>query len=696
MPVHIMPRVRPYSPGGRVRQWFRPPRHLLVLFLGTSLGFWAALGWLGVSTLNQDRDLEDYYLQTRLNDSTDVIAADIRRTLDDLDTQLTQFVGLPADGSSEVLSTYAQRLPSDAVVVVFDRNTVHAFPRQRLLYYPVLPVADEPFINPLLPSRARAQMASDPASTVELFQSLAKTEDERVRAEALLSLALVQSRLGRVDAALATYARVQNPDVLVAGRPAELMARLGRCEVLAAAGRRAELVEDALRLDRDLNGGRWQISAATYLKYSKQIGDFLGGDSPARQPVPEFALALTLAVERLWEEWQKDRSSAALAEGQASRRFHNQPVLLLWRGSAERFIGLIAGRAFLDDRVIGPIRGMLDRQGVQVVLEDNESGVVLSHGSMGTPTPDAPTATRTMTDSQLPWNLRVVSADLAADRAQFATRRNLVIGGLVFLALFVVAGSYLSVRAMRREIEAAQLKSDFVAAVSHEFRTPLTLLRQFSDLLADDRVSSEQERRRYYTALQRGTRRLTRLVEDLLDFGRMEAGSHTFTLQPVVAKDWIQSLVNEFREESRSKGYTIDLAWDCPADVVIDADEAAIGRALWNLLDNAVKYSPNCQTVWISGRYESDRLTISVRDQGLGVSIHEQRAIFGKFVRGSSTSGHGIRGTGLGLAMVEQIVHAHGGQVQLESTVGEGSTFAITLPARLAPPVQTEATWLAS
>jgi signal transduction histidine kinase len=663
-----------------------------VLFLGTTLGFWAALGWLGVSTLQQDRTLEEHYLQTILSESTDGIAAEIRRNLADVQLQFEQFSVHPAPNLPEVLSAYSRQLPADAVIVAFQGDTVQAFPRQRLLYYPVLPAADAPSINSLIPSRAYAEAATNPHGAVELFQSLAQTDDPRARAEALLALARAQSKVGRIETALNTYASVQDPEVLVDGRPAELFARLGRCELLLSQGRRAELIDEAQRVSSELNAGRWQLTRAAYLQYAQRVRELLGSDTPTPDESAGVALALTEGVSGLWEQWQENRSSPTMIAGRESRRLEGQPVFLLWRATSDRLVALIAGRTFLEDRLLASLRGTLDRLGVHVVLEDSQ-GVVLSHGSIRELTQPI---TRTMQDTQLPWILRVVRSDPSADRAPFAFRRRLIIAGLVFLALFVVAGSYLSVRAMRREIEAAQLKSDFVAAVSHEFRTPLTLLRQFSDLLADDRVSSEQERRRYYAALQRGTRRLTRLVEDLLDFGRMEAGSRAFTLKPVELREWMLGLIAEFREEVHSKGYTIETTWEGPAGVTVDADEAAIGRALWNLLDNAVKYSPNYQTVLVSGRYEDGRATISVRDRGLGVSAHEQRAIFGKFVRGSATSGHGIRGTGLGLAMVEQIVEAHGGTVHLESTVGEGSTFSITLPARLAEPAQAEATWLAS
>jgi signal transduction histidine kinase len=347
---------------------------------------------------------------------------------------------------------------------------------------------------------------------------------------------------------------------------------------------------------------------------------------------------------------------------------------------------------FLQDRIVEPLRSLLDRQGVGVALFDGEGQTVLSHGVAST----APQrgADRSMLETRLPWTVRVVSANPDVERAQFSTKRQLVIAGLVFLALFVVAGSYLSVRAMTREMEAMRLKSDFVAAVSHEFRTPLTLLRQFSDLLAEDRVSNEQERRRYYAAIQRGTRRLTRLVEDLLDFGRMEAGSRSFRFERVDVQSWFMKLTGEFEEEIRSKGYRVDVEYTCPPGLVVKADEEAIGRALWNLLDNAVKYSPTVKTIWVSAAYEDGRVILRVRDRGIGVPLEEQRQIFRKFVRGSATNTQVVKGTGLGLALVEQIVEAHSGVVRLESVAGEGSTFSISLPVEVNQ--QEQNTWLAS
>lgn len=668
-----------------LRHGFRPPRHLLVLFLGTTFVLLAGLGWLGWRSFQQDRAVEVQRVRDRLESATDLIAAEIRQNLAEVEEQLTRLSLLPAADVDEAGSAYSKDLGEDALIVVFESAAVRAYPSQRLLYYPALAAPEEPGGQQFAEGEVLEFRARDFAGAIAYFRDLARAHDdndERIRAGALLRLARNQRKAGQSDAALDTYRELASLGrVPVGGWPAELVARRARCDLIEQLGRRAELRVEAQQLDDDLHSGRWPLTRAAHMHFTAETRRWLEADGASLEGATgptSVALSLATGVDSLWERWQEDRGALNMLAGRSSLVSHDRSVFLLWRGTTNRLVALVAGPGFLERQVVGPVQGLLERQGVGVVLADGEGQTLVSY--QGTTGSQTQSVLRTMADTRLPWTLRVMSADPEADLAQLAARRRLLFAGLGFVALLAVAGSYFSARAMTREIEAARLQSDFVAAVSHEFRTPLTSLRQFTDLLADGRVSAEAERDNCYAALRRGTRRLTRLVENLLDFGRIEAGFHEFILEPLRAQDWVQRVTSEFLEEVRERGYRVELEWKGASEVLIRADEAVLGRALWNLLDNAVKYSPSCKTIWVEGAVEENWLIVSVRDHGVGVPTDEQREIFRKFVRGSVPTGHAVKGTGLGLALVDQIVQAHGGKVRLESRVGEGSTFSIVLP----------------
>ncbi len=235
-------------------------------------------------------------------------------------------------------------------------------------------------------------------------------------------------------------------------------------------------------------------------------------------------------------------------------------------------------------------------------------------------------------------------------------------------------------RALSREFAAARLQSEFVAAVSHEFRTPLTSLRQFTDMLREHKNLSDERRDLCYEAQARSTSRLTRLVESLLDFGRMEGGARVYHFTPLDCSELARHVVEEFRNETQCSGFQFRVAAESPVE--IEADSEALGRALWNLLDNAVKYSGGSREVDVEVGRNEQKARISVRDRGLGIPAREQATVFRKFQRGADAVKLGIKGTGIGLAMVNHIVRAHHGRVELQSSPGQGSTFTVVLPAR--------------
>ena len=290
---------------------------------------------------------------------------------------------------------------------------------------------------------------------------------------------------------------------------------------------------------------------------------------------------------------------------------------------------------------------------------------------------------RPAADTGLPWTV-LVEATRGARATAFGGRRALWLAGLAIIAVLVVSGTYVVGRAVSRELAVARLQSDFVSAVSHEFRTPLTSLRQLSEMLMERPATSIERRQSYYAALARQTDRLHRLVESLLDFGRMEAGTSPYRLAPLDARAVIRDIVQQFESDAAARGCDIRLQMPDAAGTIA-GDRDALTNALWNLLDNAVKYSPGSRVVWVDVQLDGSTLAIRVRDRGLGIPVGEQREIFGKFVRGATARAGNISGTGIGLAMVSHIVKAHGGSISVESEPGEGSTFTIHLPVIQAP-----------
>jgi signal transduction histidine kinase len=283
-------------------------------------------------------------------------------------------------------------------------------------------------------------------------------------------------------------------------------------------------------------------------------------------------------------------------------------------------------------------------------------------------------------ESDLPWTLLLNSGAASAAPQELRSRERLFGSALIALALFLGGGTYVLWRAVQREVAVAHLQSEFVSAVSHEFRTPLTSLRHVVELLQETDDETPERRAAFYDVLARNTERLHRLVESLLDFGRMEHARKPYDLRPVDVCDLVCRVVEEFRADSACGGRTIGFAAASGVAANVRADAPALGHAIWNLLDNAVKYSPDGEPVQVSVAAHPRGVAVAVTDSGVGIRAVERQAIFGKFVRGEEAIRRGIKGTGVGLAIVSHIMHAHDGEIEIETEVGRGSTFRLVLP----------------
>jgi len=253
-----------------------------------------------------------------------------------------------------------------------------------------------------------------------------------------------------------------------------------------------------------------------------------------------------------------------------------------------------------------------------------------------------------------------------------------------------LASSYLAcaVRAKERELQRRQ--SEFVSTASHELRTPLHSIRGFTRLLLDGNVHDPSTQREFLSIIDEQSECVSKLVNNLLDVARIEAGRMEMRMEPVLLDQMVGRTGAQFGSAAEERAITIktDLSPDLPGVV---GDNERLGQVLTNLVGNAIKFSDPDTTVAIRARVDGPELVVSVQDQGIGIPREALPRLFERFYQANSSSTRSRGGTGLGLYISKQIVEAHGGRIWVESAVGQGSTFSFAIPIRASGSKEIEA-----
>lgn len=266
-------------------------------------------------------------------------------------------------------------------------------------------------------------------------------------------------------------------------------------------------------------------------------------------------------------------------------------------------------------------------------------------------------------------NNKTVS-ELVAERTQY----NLT-AAFILIALLIF-GFTLVVRNLKREIQLTQTKSDFVSNVSHELRTPLSLISMFAETLMLDRVPSWEKRKEYEEIIFKETNRLTNIVNKILNFSQIEANRRVYHPSEIQINSIMDELLHDYKYHLERNGFTYEF-WRAEHIPTIWVDKEALYEALVNLVDNAIKYSPDERHLIFRTNHEGKRVYVELEDRGKGIAPDKIKLIFDKFYRISEGNIHATKGAGLGLALVSHIVDAHSGDIEVESTLGKGSIFRL-------------------
>jgi two-component system phosphate regulon sensor histidine kinase PhoR len=282
------------------------------------------------------------------------------------------------------------------------------------------------------------------------------------------------------------------------------------------------------------------------------------------------------------------------------------------------------------------------------------------------------------------WRLQMAPREVGVLRREARARRTynkVLVGGAIGI---IIAGMIVFLVAVRKEARANQLKSEFISNVTHELKTPLSLIRMFGELLALGRTASQQVSREYAEIITRESDRLTRLIDNVLDFSRIERGKAAYEFHRGNLSTVVERGVDlcKYRADQGGIQLKTDIEPDLPDTLL---DENAMTLLLLNLLENALKYGASeGGEIRVSLKQENGQLELRVADQGPGIPPEEISHVFDRFYRAKEVRTQSARGSGIGLSLVKHITESHGGRVRVHSDLGKGTTFEVTLPIRRA------------
>ena len=495
-----------------------------------------------------------------------------------------------------------------------------------------------------------------PAGTRQLIEQ-AQAAEAQQRAQDALPL---YQRLRSIEARLRPWAELSEARVRGAV-PLLANPEWSRSEATTPSGLPVALlacahVEQAAQTDRarfrplleatleNLRAGRWWLSYEERRFHDEELRRLLAlvGAGPGMSE--DAHLAELAAVERV-----VGRLAPRLREGPL--RHFEAGVLVLWPG-AQHGVAIAQPRlASLLGAVLAPLL---------------PSGAVVREGQGGVNA----AALRALPG----WELAFRSP---AATGWFDQRRLLWYGFICLLVIMLMAGLAMTVRVVRREVELARLQSEFVAAVTHEFKSPITSIRLLMERISGGRLQTPEAAGEYYAAVGRETDRLERLVNRLLESQKIQAGQKRYRFEPASILALAEAALDRLTPQAEAKSIALKL--EARREIPeLQLDQAAMADALENLLDNAIKYSPSGTEVSVVVEAREQQVCLEVRDQGAGIEADDLPHIFDRFYRGRQNA----HGTGLGLSLVKAAVEAHGGTVTVTSLPGRGSTFCLRLPVR--------------
>ncbi len=508
--------------------------------------------------------------------------------------------------------------------------------------------------------------------------------------KAQMAIAGCRAKQKRFDDAIQIYERLRTRYAVVLrglDPPSLFWVNLALIDVLTASGQQNEAARAAEDLLEQITAGYVPLPArecAEMLIYRlKQLTDRPPDDiNLAERELADIAsrqhkLASAADVVRTWMAPRLDPPLGTEEPGVqfVADTLGARPRALAYRRlpstGGKVLVGVCIHRSALYETFVVPIVKAVGR------------GDLVVDPKSDTPSPPDVPWTQVLAMPLQTWQLQPAPAFLERVRHEVRRQTSIYIALTAIVVTVLMAAVAVLLLAVRREMTLTRLKNEFVANVSHELKTPLALIRLFGETLLYGRAVSDGKRREYYAVITRESERLTHLINNILDFSRIDAGHKRYERVDCDIGEVVSQTLEAYRFQLDHHGFEcrVEIQPDLPT---VSADADAVAQAVLNLLNNAVKYSNKDKVVEVqvrrAHRNGREGTTISVSDRGVGIPPGERDRLFDSFFRGSGETVRAIRGSGLGLKLVHHIVTGHEGDVWVDSTPGVGSTFTLFLP----------------
>jgi signal transduction histidine kinase len=541
----------------------------------------------------------------------------------------------------------------------------------------------------------------------ELFTNIT---DKDKQAQMLNHIARNLTKLKKFHRAITFYSRIIDnypKSRTTSDLPLALIAHLRMIDCYRMLGDSLNAVTYSLRAYRDLLSTRWRMSQDQFMTYSSMIEETISNivskyplDLPDKENYTNEFLQLKNIYKNRIEQLKSMNDLKRECIPEIRRRLiQSEPYMPYPVHHSETIDGrdVLISATMIPDKdkknslgILGVkfkndyIEGDLLENIIESIQFDENTNVVIFnlsgqnvYGSR-IPANEFSKITSFFDDNFPPWRIEVSHID-ATGTGIIDIRKSFYFWTILTLIIVLSFGVVLIVRSVAHEMEVHKIKSDFVSSVSHEFKTPLASIKALTERLLGGKVKDPVKIKQYITVISQDTDRLTQLVRNILSFSRIEEGKKEYDFERTDITHWLIKTIEDFKRGRIQIGVTIHT--HIPDKIpYLKIDKNALTQAINNLLDNAIKFSANQKKIDVIVEKSEHNLIINVKDYGIGIPHAESDKIFEKFYQGKNAVSYSVKGTGLGLTLVQHTVEAHGGKISVDSTVDHGSTFSIFLP----------------